>query len=497
MYPLIGIGKASHSRHDAQHVVVNCIHAHQGRGLRRILRARNGVACGLAVNVRAECRGSERQVQHGVVNAGEVARARRLQVLGLQGEGVHVDTLRRGGRVVLVGLHGVEVLALTLHKPIMAVELDLGHSHGVAEVGVRVAPRGVGLGVAVKVAGVLHNPDELLHGVVEGHLDLVGGGGHGLLTGELQLLDQVLVGHLGEAAALLSVQVDVVHEQRAGDQAVAVQEVHIRAAGVAQVLELVELDVDLHLVVLEGDQGEGQAGVAIEPELQRDVQGLLRNAAVKCITIIDSIIRSTEASHTRLEEAVITARGQGGVHAGQGLGHTQGRLRGAGVAVRDINLLDVNTTIAVHHVQVLAALAGGQGQLIPDVEPVTIVLIDALATDLNLNGLDQELTYVRDPGEVAGAVGRHIGEVDLGESGLQVDLVDQITVTGDRACHALAEVGHTVEGLLNSLHREVGVAAVELLEEGYLGIGRQVHVLGAVGDELHEATGGHCLYSCF
>jgi hypothetical protein len=29
------------------------------------------------------------------------------------------------------------------------------------------------------------------------------------------------------------------------------------------------------------------------------------------------------------------------------------------------------------------------------------------------------------------------------------------------------------------------VATVELLEKGNLGISRQVHVLGAIGDELH------------
>ena len=37
-----------------------------------------------------------------------------------------------------------------------------------------------------------------------------GGGGGGLRAGELQLLDQVLVGQLGEAGALLGVQEDVV-----------------------------------------------------------------------------------------------------------------------------------------------------------------------------------------------------------------------------------------------------------------------------------------------
>jgi hypothetical protein len=43
--------------------------------------------------------------------------------------------------------------------------------------------------------------------------------------------------------------------------------------------------------------------------------------------------------------------------------------------------------------------------------------------------------------------------------------VDQITVTADGALHLLAEVGRTIEGLLNSLHGEVSVATVDNLED--------------------------------
>jgi hypothetical protein len=37
------------------------------------------------------------------------------------------------------------------------------------------------------------------------------------------------------------------------------------------------------------------------------------------------------------------------------------------------------------------------------------------------------------------------------------------------------------------------MAAVELLEEGDLRVRREVNVLSAIGDELHKATGCHCL----
>jgi hypothetical protein len=38
--------------------------------------------------------------------------------------------------------------------------------------------------------------------------------------------------------------------------------------------------------------------------------------------------------------------------------------------------------------------------------------------------------------------------------------VDQITVTGDGASHLAVEVSIAVEGLLDGLHREVGVTAI-------------------------------------
>ena len=61
-----------------------------------------------------------------IVNAGEVAGAGRLVVLRLEGEGVDVDTNGGDVGVVLVRLDQVEVLALTLREPIVAVKLDLG-----------------------------------------------------------------------------------------------------------------------------------------------------------------------------------------------------------------------------------------------------------------------------------------------------------------------------------------------------------------------------------
>ena len=76
-------------------------------------------------------------------------------------------------------------------------------------------------------------------------------------------------------------------------------------------------------------------------------------------------------------------------------------------------------------------------------------------------------------------------ESDLGQGGLEVDAVDQITIALDGAGHTLTKVGGTIERVLNRLHRKVGVAAIHGLEESNLGVTGQVNILGAIRDELH------------
>jgi len=52
-------------------------------------------------------------------------------LLRAEGEGVHVDAHRRHVRVVLVGLHLVEIAALTDREAVVAVELEKGRDDGV------------------------------------------------------------------------------------------------------------------------------------------------------------------------------------------------------------------------------------------------------------------------------------------------------------------------------------------------------------------------------
>ena len=90
---------------------------------------------------------------------------------------------------------------------------------------------------------------------------------------------------LGELAALVRVEVDVVHVEGRGDEASGRHTVadrvrvgELRRLVEAEVAEVVELEVDADLVVLEGNEREGKARVAVEPELERDVERVLGGA---------------------------------------------------------------------------------------------------------------------------------------------------------------------------------------------------------------------------
>jgi len=402
-------------------------------------------------------------------------------LLRLQSKRVHVDTHGRDVGVVLEGLDQVEVVALAYRETVVAVQLDqrrhrgvvarhaLDTGHGVTRLQdgavppVRVVEGLLSLpGVDNRVIArhkrvALDHPDELLARVVEVQLDLVGRGGDGLATRELQALDQVLVSHLGELAALVRVEVDVVDIQRGGDQAsvghAVANDVGVR--GVlggkvpAHVVQRVELEVDADLVVLEGNQWQSKARVAVEPELERNVQRVLGRAA-------HNLVRRARGARTAVIVALLTTLYEG-VHQ---LGHV------------------------TNHLGIASLLARLLGELIPNLEPVTILLVDALATNLQLHRVNQIVTRPVEPAELGTRAVRSL-EVHRGQGGLEVHAVDQVTIALNGAGHALAKVGGTIERVLNGLHGEVGVATIHHLEEGNLGITGQVNILGTIGYELH------------
>jgi len=364
-------------------------------------------------------------------------------LLGLQGEGVRVHTGARGTGVVLEGLHLVEVLTLLLLEAVLAVEdqlegIDgtrgllgperttggtseekggarLGRGHDHVRLGGTNEDVGGEHGLSggeVPEVGARHRTlvgaeDELLDGVVVGQTDLLGtrGGGEGIRTSVLELLDQVLVTLLGKAAALLSVEVHVVTP-------------HLEGGAIGVIVELGrEVKVKTDLVVLEGDQGQGQSRVAVEEEDQGEEN------------------------------------------------RTGGEVTGGG------------------HLTPRGLLGLVQVQLGVQTPPALVVLVDALTTDGQLDILDGTL------GAEHGIIGGtgHLDESILGHH-LDVHVGDEITVARDGHGDATVVGGSTVDGLLDVLHSEVGVAAVNRLEESNLGVTGQVNVLSTVSDQLHEST---------
>jgi hypothetical protein len=419
---LVGESKAAHTRLDAEDIVVGREHVHGGR-------VTGGVLHNLDLRV---------------VDAGEVAGAGGLVLLGLERERVRVDTGHGRTSVVVVGLHLVEVLTTLLLETVLAVEDELEGVEGTAdlldEAGVTTDVTGGKEGRASAGGGrrrryphqwsqgwtraqrwwqrrrwrsstgsswrrwlEKHHTSSLTGWFVrEAHL-LGTGRGDGVGAGVLDLLDQVLVTLLGEAAALLGVKVHVVGP-------------HLEGVGVKEGVEIGrEVDVDAHLVVLEGDEGKVETGVAVEEEDEGEVDGL----------------------------------------AGTRSGHLAPRSLLGLVQVK----LGVQTP------------------------PLLVVLVDTLTTDGKLDVVDGTLGDEVAVTSIRGAGG---GDRRLE---LEVHVTDKVTVTGDSDGHAAGVGGSTVDGLLDVLHREVGVALVFRLEEGHLRVTGEVNVLGAVRDELHKTTG--------
>jgi len=285
----------------------------------------------------------------------------------------------------------------------------------------------------------LDDPDEFFNGVVKVELDLVGRRTDGLITGELELFDEVLVGVLGHAPALVGVQEDVVDVQGGGNEGLVVccgNTATIGAAvcvaqrtnGPQALVDGADIEVDLDFVVLKGDQGQGKAGVTAIPELKGNVEGGFGKSI---------------AGGANLARSVALARTVNIIERGIG---DKGEFGG----VSD-------------HAVVTADLVNGQSEVVPDVHPVTVLAIDALTTDFDFNLRNELFTGEIEPAGVHGGTGGVVVLhllVDFGESNLKVSAVCKITVAADGASDTTTEIGLSVKGLFNRFHSKVGVTFV-------------------------------------
>ena len=204
-------------------------------------------------------------------------------------------------------------------------------------------------------------------------------------------------------------------------------------------------------MVLKRNEGESKTGVSAIPELKGDIESGFR-------------------------EGIAGLAHLGGCRGRTGTVHRRER------GVRDERKLGRVT----NHAVITALLFLGKGELVPQVHPVTILAINALTTDFNLNLGDHLLTReVKPAGPHTLTAGVTHVLVNFRQSDLQVGAVSQITITADGAGHTATKVGLTIKSLLNRFHREVRVTTVSHLPEGNLGITRKVNVLSAISYELH------------
>jgi hypothetical protein len=320
----------------------------------------------------------------------------------------------------------------------------------------------------------LDDPNQLLDGVIEVELDLVGGRTDRLITSELELGNEVLVGVLGHSAALISIQEDIVNVEGGSNQRLVVGDggrdslargklTGITSGGVSvaaqsgdspqALINRTNIKVNLDLVVLKGDQGEGKTGVGAKPELKGNIEGSLRKGIAGSTHLAGSlgVARTINISERGISD--------------------EGKLSGV-----------------TNHLEVSAGLLRGHGELVPDVHPITILAVNTLATNLNLNLSDELLSREIQPtgintSVVASGVSANTHQlVDLGKSNLKVGAVGKITITADRALDATTEVGLSVESLLYRFNSKVGVTSVSYLPESDLRITSEVYVLCAVSD---------------
>jgi hypothetical protein len=451
-------------------------------------------------------------LESSVVNSGEIATTGGLVFFGAKSEGVDIDTSVGGTCVCLERLDLVEVGTFTFREAILSVKLKLGDNNGVktptmhvnggftedesSSIGdrsagsifnstvlektrttddgsiIRSRTKGTkrvgksinGIGVVerlgteavekkrvtaqgravVNILIGLDNPNKFLTGVVEVELDLVGRGTNRFITGELELFNEILMRVLRHSATFIGVKEDVINVKRSGNKRAVVGSSGLntgRGSGIYSPQALVngaKVEVNLDFVVLKSNEGKGKSGIAAKPELKRNIKSSFRKG----------ITGSTDLSRS--------------------VG-TTGSIDGSKRRVSDVGKLSGVT----NHLEVSTLLFGGKSKLVPDVHPVTVLTVNSLTTNLNLNLGDKLFSGEIEP---AGTAAR-----DFRKSNLKIGAVSKITISAYGACDTATEIGLSVESLFDRFHRKVSVTTVSNFPESNLGITGKVNILCAIG----------------
>ena len=243
---------------------------------------------------------------------------------------------------------------------------------------------------------------------------------------------------LGHSSAFISIKEDVINVKRSSNQRLRISLLISKITGTTErsnspqaLINGAKIKVNLDLVVLKSNQRKSKTRVGTEPELKRNVKSSLGK----------SIARSTHLTDTSIETGAVNIF----------------KLR-----VSDEGKLGSIT----NHLEVTTLLLGTDSQLVPDVHPVTILSVNTLATNLNLNLGDKLLTREIQPTSVS----LSITLSNLGKSHLEVSAVAQITIAANSTLDSATEIGLSVKSLFDRFDREVSVSAVSHLPESDLRI---------------------------
>jgi len=382
-----------------------------------------------------------------VIDAREVAGTGGLMFFGLERERIRVHTGAGVAGVMVVGLHLVEVLTFLLLEAVLAVEDKLELAEGTRE-----------------FLGVTH-----------------GRGTGGVEGGTNRGYGYEAVGQVGRVERVRL-------ENDIGGHVLGGEVPQFRTSGsVGEAPHKLLNGVVVGEADLDGASGLDGVGTSVLNLFDQVLMTLLGEAATLFGVQVDVV-------GPHLESVLVQVGGEGGRDVDVDahfvvLKGDQGQVQ-TGVPVEEEDEGKVDSAGGSGgHLSPGSLLGFVQVKLRVQTPPFLVVLVDALATDGQFNVVDRTLS---DPVTVI----HGIGSDGVGSEGLQfeVHVTDKVTVTGNSHGDATGVSGSTIDGLLDVLHREVGVTLVFGLVEGNFWVTGKVDVLGAVGDELHE-TASHC--ECF
>jgi len=240
------------------------------------------------------------------------------------------------------------------------------------------------------------------------------------------------VSNLSETSSFFRVKVYIVKHDTSRSEGEVVESWSGSTVPDKQLSDRFEFNVESYFVVLKGNKRKSQSSVSAEPELEWDVESVLREYLVR-----GSSSYVSESSH---------------------LGYITDKL------------------------SITSLLRSRVSKLIPDVEPSSDVFVDLGSTDFYIYVLKKSVSESSYPCDL-----RNTGKVTSKNCGYlysESTISSKITVSV-RSNSVSAAWLSRIYSVFDSLSREVGVSSVDNLKESDLCITCKINVLGTICHELH------------